>query len=136
MIVECPTCHYQKSETVPCRCGHLLALKDKAMTDEQFKRACERAGMVRDSWTGRSFTLFGWRHGDWMLQYDHPALKPYVASLLVAQVRERDSGPGLTSSTQRALHLAYCRQFKGLPPGYMLATDEQRILAAMEVLDG
>lgn len=104
------------------------------MDAELLRRGCKAAGLPLKVFSGAD---------GFMVQVDglwfalsNPMVPSYVASLLVAKVREMEPGPGLINDTQKDLHLAYCRQFSGLPPGYMVATDEQRIRAALDALEG
>lgn len=92
------------------------------MTLDELRAACERAGLRYYSTPGPH----------WKVQGNHTALRPddpwllsYVASLLVAEVREGDEFMG---------DMEYRLLIEHPDQVLMAATDQQRIRAAMAVL--
>ncbi len=113
------------------------------MKTEELRRACEVAGLifhpgnarahVPDFWVApkseSAATTYGGFDGNFGWEESDPALPAYVASLLVAKVRER----GLDAK----YHVQLCDfRISGIDhvEYWASATDEQRIRAAMEVL--
>ena len=83
------------------------------MTTEQLRAACERAGLhehphLSGHWLFTLTERCGPLHPDDTVSFheQNPALEPFVAARLVAEVPD---------SKSRELHLAFVRQFEGLP---------------------
>jgi hypothetical protein len=93
------------------------------MTNNELQAACEMAGMrYVGEWDE-------WGMGEYVYKSHDPALPAYVASLLVAQVAARDHEAGAEALVAHIFNRLLWKF--GLD---VLATDEQRIAAAMEVL--
>lgn len=103
------------------------------LTDEELRAACEASGLVEHDhlpghWLAKLAAPCGHlRPGDTVsFHQQNPALPAYVASLLVTRVRE-----------ERDWYADELYKLTGTVAGDpFVATDAQRIRAAMEVLNG